>query len=288
LLNFRTSHIICVRSDFAHRQLIEWDKPTTSRGTSLISIRDVSKSFDGGRSFAVANLSLEVSEGETLVLLGASGCGKTTTLQMINRLVPLTSGQIFVDQRDISNLDLLELRRSIGYVFQDIGLFPHMSVLDNTAIVPRLLGWERAKRLTRAKQLLQLVGLDPSEYGRRRPHQLSGGQQQRVGIARALAIDPKYLLMDEPFGALDAVTRDQLQTELIRIKHTLGKTIVFVTHDLFEAVRLGDRIAVMNKGMLEQIGTKEELFNRPATPFVKTLLSHATKQAALLQPGTPV
>lgn len=251
----------------------------------MIWIRDVSKSFDGGRRYAVANLSLEVAEGETLVLLGTSGCGKTTTLKLINRLVPLTSGQILVDQRDINHQDLLVLRRSVGYVFQDIGLFPHMSVLDNAAIVPRLLGWDRSKRLIRAEQLLQLVGLDPCEYARRCPRQLSGGQQQRVGIARALASDPKYLLMDEPFGALDAVTRDQLQGELIRIKQTLGKTIVFVTHDLFEAIRLGDRIAVMNEGRLEQVGTKEELLDRPATPFVKELFCHATRQAALLQPG---
>ena len=253
----------------------------------MISIRDVSKSFDQGRSSAVANLSLEVAQGETLILLGASGCGKTTTLKLINRLVPLTSGQILVDGRDINQQDLLELRRSIGYVFQDIGLFPHMSVLDNVAIVPRLLGWDRAKRSARAEELLQLVGLDPSEYAHRRPRQLSGGQQQRVGIARALASDPNYLLMDEPFGALDAVTRDQLQAEVIRIKQTLGKTMVFVTHDLFEAIRLGDRIAVMNKGGLEQVGSRDQLIDHPATPFVKELFSHATRQAALLQPGAP-
>ncbi len=251
----------------------------------MISIRDVSKNFDGNRSYAVTNLSLEVAKNETLVLLGASGCGKTTTLKLINRLVPLTSGRILVDGRDIYQQDLLELRRSIGYVFQDIGLFPHMSVLDNAAVVPRLLGWNRARRSTRAQQLLQLVGLNPSQYANRRPRELSGGQQQRVGIARALASDPKYLLMDEPFGALDAVTRDQLQGELIRIKQTLGKTIVFVTHDLFEAIRLGDRIAVMNQGKLEQVGTKDELLNHPATPFVKELFNHATRQAALLQPG---
>lgn len=251
----------------------------------MILIQDVSKSFDAGRSYAVANLSLEIAEGETLVLLGASGCGKTTTLKLINRLVPLTSGKILLDQRDINQQNLTQLRRSIGYVFQDIGLFPHMSVLDNAAIVPRLLGWDQAKRSARARELLELVGLDPSQFAHRRPRQLSGGQQQRVGIARALASDPKYLLMDEPFGALDAVTRDQLQEELIRIKQALNKTIVFVTHDLFEAIRLGDRIAVMNEGRLEQVGTKDELLNQPATPFVQALFGHATRQAALLQPG---
>jgi osmoprotectant transport system ATP-binding protein len=251
----------------------------------LISLQNVSKSFDQGRTYAVAAFSLDVAEGETLVLLGASGCGKTTTLKMINRLVPLTSGSILVDEQDVMQQDMLSLRRSIGYVFQNIGLFPHMTVRDNAAIVPRLVGWSREKRASRADELLDLVGLDPSEFARRRPRQLSGGQQQRVGIARALACDPKYLLMDEPFGALDAVTRDQLQEELLRIKRALGKTIVFVTHDLFEAIRLGDRIAVMNEGRLEQVGTVEELLSHPATPYVEELFGHAKRQAALLQTG---
>jgi len=251
----------------------------------LISIRNACKSFDGGRTLVVQKLSLEVAEGETLVLLGASGCGKTTTLKLINRLVDLTSGQILVDGQDIAKQDLLALRRSIGYDFQDIGLFPHMSVLDNAGIVPRLLGWTPQRRRERAEELLDLVGLPPAEFASRRPRQLSGGQQQRVGIARALASDPKYLLMDEPFGALDAVTRDQLQGEVIRIKQQLGKTIVFVTHDLFEAIRLGDRIAVMNEGCIEQIGTKDELLTAPASPYVEELFGHAKKQAQLLQTG---
>jgi len=251
----------------------------------VIAIKNASKSFDGGQSFAVSDLSLDVAEGETLVLLGASGCGKTTTLKMINRLVGLTSGQIFVDGQDIQQQDLLGLRRSIGYVFQDIGLFPHMSIIDNAAIVPRLLGWNVSRRTARVEQLLRLVEIDPVEFAKRRPRQLSGGQQQRVGLARALASDPKYLLMDEPFGALDAVTRDQLQQELLRIKQSLDKTIVFVTHDLFEAIRLGDRIAVMNEGRLEQVGTKDQLLDQPATPYVEALFGHAAKQAALLQAG---
>jgi len=251
----------------------------------LISIRNACKSFDGGQTFVVQKLSLEVAEGETLVLLGSSGCGKTTTLKLINRLVDLTDGQILVDDQDIQQQDLLSLRRSIGYVFQDIGLFPHMSVLANAAIVPRLMGWDEQRRRKRAEELLDLVGLPPAEYATRRPRQLSGGQQQRVGIARALASDPKYLLMDEPFGALDAVTRDQLQEEVIRIKQQLGKTIVFVTHDLFEAIRLGDRIAVMNQGGIEQVGTKAELLTNPATPYVEELFGHAMKQAKLLQTG---
>lgn len=251
----------------------------------MIAMRDVSKRFDNDKRFAVNNLSLEVDEGETLVLLGASGCGKTTTLKLINRLVPLTSGEILVDGCDIHQQDLLQLRRSIGYVFQDIGLFPHMSVLENAAIVPKLLGWNRGQRSARAAELLNLVGLDPSEFSHRQPRQLSGGQQQRVGIARALASDPKYLLMDEPFGALDAVTRDQLQEAFLRIKRTLDKTIVFVTHDLFEAIRLGDRIAVMNEGQLQQLGTRDQLLEQPATPFVQDLFGQAARQAALLHRG---
>ncbi|MDH3584702.1 MAG: ATP-binding cassette domain-containing protein [Phycisphaerae bacterium] len=232
----------------------------------------------------MADLSLEIAEGEVLVLLGASGCGKTTMLKMINRLVPLTSGVICVDGRDVQTWDLLELRRSIGYVFQDIGLFPHMSVAQNVAIVPRLLGWTRSRRAARVRALLELVGLDPAEHARRRPHELSGGQQQRVGIARALACDPAHLLMDEPFGALDAVTRGQLQQQLLQIKRDLGKTVVFVTHDLFEAIRLGDRIAVMNAGRLQQVGPVRDLLEHPATPFVKDLFDQAARQINLLHP----
>ena len=249
----------------------------------MIQLEGVCKSFDQGRTLAVSDVSLSIAEGETLVLLGSSGCGKTTTLKMINRLVVRTAGQIIVDGQNVAMQDLLTLRRSIGYVFQDIGLFPHMSVLDNAAIVLRLMGQDRKRRNERANQMLRLVGLDPSEFAHRRPRELSGGQQQRVGIARALAGDPKYLLMDEPFGALDAVTRDQLQAELIRIKQTLGKTIVFVTHDLFEAIRLGDRVAVMHEGIMEQIGTPDELIQKPATDYVKSLFGQAAQQAALLQ-----
>ncbi len=251
----------------------------------MISLQNVSKSFDGGETYAVADFSLEVAEGETLVLLGASGCGKTTTLKMINRLVPLTDGCILVDDQNVMQQDLMSLRRSIGYVFQNIGLFPHMSVQENASIVPRLVGWGKARRVDRARELLALVGLDPDEFAHRRPRQLSGGQQQRVGLARALACDPKYLLMDEPFGALDAVTRDQLQEELVRIKGALGKTIVFVTHDLFEAIRLGDRIAVMNEGRLEQVDSVPQLLAHPATPYIEELFGHATRQASLLEAG---
>ena len=248
----------------------------------MIEIERVSRSFDAGLTWAVREASVTVAEGETLVLLGSSGCGKTTLLKMVNRLVEPSEGTIRIDGRDASSIPMLELRRSIGYVFQNIGLFPHLSVLDNAGIVPRLLGWPRARRAARARELLSLVGLDPDLYARRRPSELSGGQQQRVGIARALAAEPKYLLMDEPFGALDAVTCDQLQGELERIRATTPRTIVFVTHDLFEALRLGDRIAVMSAGRIEQIGTGRELLDAPATPLVRDLFQSARRQAALV------
>lgn len=249
----------------------------------MIVLRGVSKTYDRGVSYAVQSVSLKIDAGQTLVLLGSSGCGKTTTLKMINRLIEPSAGEILVDGTNILKRNLLELRRSIGYVFQNIGLFPHMSVWENASIVPRLLGWPKPKRRARAEELLRLVGLEPDEYADRRPSQLSGGQQQRVGLARALAIDPKYLLMDEPFGALDAVTRDALQAELIDLRRRLGKTIVFVTHDLFEAIRLGDRIAVMNEGRVEQLGTADELINAPATAFVRDLFRQAKRQADLLE-----
>jgi osmoprotectant transport system ATP-binding protein len=203
--------------------------------------------------------------------LGGSGSGKTTTLKMINRLIEPTSGAIEVDGQNVLAQDPVELRRSIGYVFQGIGLFPHMTVGENVSIVLRLLGRDKQEQRSRAEALLSLVELDPKEYLERFPADLSGGQQQRVGVARALAADPAYLLMDEPFGALDALTRDTLQQEVLRLKERLGKTIVFVTHDIFEALTLADRIAVMHEGQLEQVGPKEEILAEPATEFVKGL-----------------
>ena len=246
----------------------------------MITLSKVSKSFDGGRSFAVRGLTLEVRKGETLVLLGSSGCGKTTTLKMINRLIEPSAGVIEVDGRNVLAQDLLELRRSIGYVFQGIGLFPHMTIEENVAVVPRLLGWSKSRRRRRAHELLDLVELDPQQVARRYPRHLSGGQQQRVGVARALADDPDYLLMDEPFGALDALTRDTLQAEVMSLKRRLGKTIVFVTHDIFEALALGDRIAVMHQGRLEQVGTGGELITQPATPFVSELFAKPARHLA--------
>lgn len=246
----------------------------------MIALSRVSKSFDGGRSFAVHDVSLQIADGETLVLLGSSGCGKTTTLKMINRLIEPTDGTIKVDGQNVLQCDPIELRRSMGYVFQGIGLFPHMTVEENVAVVLRLLGWSAEKKQRRVTELLEMIGLDPLEYGPRLPEQLSGGQQQRVGVARALAADPDYLLMDEPFGALDALTRDTLQEELLSLKSRLGKSIVFVTHDIFEALALGDRVAVMHGGRLQQMGTPDEVVGNPQTPFVRDLFAKPAKQLA--------
>jgi osmoprotectant transport system ATP-binding protein len=223
---------------------------------------------------------MEIHDGETLVMLGSSGCGKTTTLKMINRLLEPTSGTIEVDGEEISERDPVQWRRSIGYAFQGIGLFPHMTVEENVAIVLRLLGWPAAKKRRRAAELLELVGINPEEFSRRLPDQLSGGQQQRIGVARALAADPEYLLMDEPFGALDALTRDALQQQLLSLKQRLRKTIVFVTHDIFEALTIGDRIAVLHEGELQQVGSSEEVVGRPASPFVRKLFEKPAKQLA--------
>ena len=246
----------------------------------MIRLIHVSKSFDQGRSYAVKDLSFRVEEGETLVLLGSSGCGKTTTLKMINRLIEPTEGVIEVNGKDVVGKDPVDLRRRIGYVFQGIGLFPHMSIEQNVELAPRLLGWPIKKRGERVHELLDLVGLPPSDFSKRFPDELSGGQQQRVGVARALAADPAYLLMDEPFGALDALTREALQQELLTLKQRLGKTIIFVTHDIFEALILGDRIAILHKGNLEQIGTKKELLASPATQFVRELFAKPARQLA--------
>lgn len=245
----------------------------------MISFRNVSKSFPGG-TYAVKDVSFEVQRGETLVLLGSSGSGKTTLLRLVNRLIEPTSGQITLDGKDVSAQDPVQLRRKIGYVFQGIGLFPHLTVAANVAIVPKLLDWPKERRAQRTRELMELVGLDPSDYAGRYPDELSGGQQQRVGVARALASDPEFLLMDEPFGALDAITRDSLQQELAGLKQRLHKTILFVTHDIQEALILGDRIAVMHQGRLEQIGARDDLLNHPRTDFVRSLFA---KPAA--QPG---
>jgi osmoprotectant transport system ATP-binding protein len=236
----------------------------------MISLNEVSKRYEGGTSMpAVDDLSLEVVDGEICVLVGPSGCGKTTTLRMINRLIEPTSGQLFIDGRDILSMNAVELRRGIGYVIQQGGLFPHRRVEDNVAVVPRLLGWDKQRTKQRVAELLDLVGLPAADYARRYPHELSGGERQRVGVARALGADPPVMLMDEPFGAVDPVTRLRLQDLLLDLQTKIKKTIVMVTHDIDEAARLGDRIAVLSKGgHLEQYATPPEILGRPATPFV--------------------
>ncbi|MCB9846637.1 MAG: ATP-binding cassette domain-containing protein [Phycisphaeraceae bacterium] len=253
----------------------------------MITITDVSKSFDRGRTHALRSVSIHAHAGEVLVLLGSSGCGKTTLLRMINRLDSPDSGEVRLRDRDVCGMDPVALRRSIGYVIQEGGLFPHMTVERNVEIVPRLLGWNRDTRRARTHEILSLVGLSPDEFLPRRPAELSGGQRQRVGIARALAANPMTLLMDEPFGALDAITRDRLQDEILSIQRSEPRTIVFVTHDLFEAVRLADRIVVLHAGSVEQVGTAEQLLNHPATPYVSSLFERATQQATGLLEHAP-
>jgi osmoprotectant transport system ATP-binding protein len=234
----------------------------------VIRLDAVTKRWPNGH-VAVHELTLEVAEGEVCVLVGPSGSGKTTTMRMINRLVEPTSGRIYVDGTDVQTVDVASLRRGIGYVIQHVGLFPHQTVATNVATVPKLLGWDRAKIAARVEELLTIVGLDPPTFGGRYPHQLSGGQRQRVGVARALGADPPVLLMDEPFGAVDPVTRARLQEEFRALQARLRKTVVFVTHDIDEAVKLGDRIAVLaDGGRLAQVDAPDRLLASPADAFV--------------------
>jgi len=232
----------------------------------VITLEHVTKSY-GGRN-AVDDLTLEVPDGEVAVLIGPSGCGKTTTLRMVNRLIEPTSGRILIDGTDAASLRPEELRRHIGYAIQSVGLFPHLTVADNIATVPKLLGWKADKIAPRVSELLDLVGLDPGQYSSKYPRQLSGGEAQRIGVARALAADPPVLLMDEPFGAVDPLNRDRLQAEFVKIQRELKKTVIFVTHDVDEAIRLADRIALMRDGQLQQYDTPETLLDHPANKFV--------------------
>ncbi|MEU9797354.1 ATP-binding cassette domain-containing protein [Streptomyces sp. NPDC051000] len=237
----------------------------------MIRFEQVTKRYPDGTT-AVRDLSFEVAEGELVTLVGPSGCGKTTTMKMVNRLIEPTSGRILVDGEDIAAADPVELRRRIGYVIQQVGLFPHKTVLENTATVPHLLGTPKSKARARAAELLELVGLDPAVYGGRYPEQLSGGQRQRVGVARALAADPPVLLMDEPFGAVDPVVRERLQNEFLALQRTVRKTILLVTHDLEEAIRLGDRIAVYGTGTIEQFAKPATVLAAPATDYVASFV----------------
>jgi osmoprotectant transport system ATP-binding protein len=237
-------------------------------GQPMIRLAGVGKTYADG-TVAVHELDLEVGRGELVVLVGPSGCGKSTTLKMINRLIEPTTGTVEIDGHDVLDQDPVELRRGIGYVIQQVGLFPHQTIVKNVMTVPLLYGESKATARTRAVELMELVGLDPATYVDRYPHQLSGGQRQRVGVARALAADPPVLLMDEPFGAVDPVVRSRLQDEFLRLQRELGKTVVLVTHDIDEAVRMGDRVAIFAVGgRLAQFGTPAELLARPADDFV--------------------
>jgi osmoprotectant transport system ATP-binding protein len=238
----------------------------------VIEIDTVSKSYGARR--VVDSLSLTVGDGELCVLLGSSGCGKSTTLRMINRLIPTDSGSIRVGGEDVRLVPAEALRRRIGYAIQSIGLFPHWTVEDNIATVPRLLKWREARVRERVTELLELFRLDPEIYRRKYPHQLSGGEQQRVGVARALAADPGVLLMDEPFAAVDPITRDALQAELAHIHRATGKTVVFVTHDIEEALRLATVIAIMDRGRIVQLGTPLDILEHPANAFVRDFVGH--------------
>lgn len=240
----------------------------TGYGQPMIRLESVTKRFGDG-TVAVDALDLDVAAGDLCCLVGPSGSGKTTTMRMINRLIEPTSGRIYLDGDDVTDVDPVQLRRRIGYVIQQVGLFPHLTVADNIGTVPRLLGWDKRRTRTRTSELLELVGLSPDRFASRYPAELSGGQRQRAGVARALAADPPVLLMDEPFGAIDPITRDRLQGEFHRLQRELNKTVVFVTHDIEEAVRLGTKIAVLAEGgRLEQYDTPAQILGSPASPFV--------------------
>ena len=255
----------------------------TDDAAPMIRLDAVGKTYEDG-TVAVHSLDLDVPRHALVCLVGPSGCGKSTTLKMVNRLIEPTSGRIFLDGSDVTNADPVELRRGIGYVIQQVGLFPHQDIATNVATVPSLLGWDRRRAADRALELMELVGLDPAVFAKRYPHQLSGGQRQRVGVARALAADPPVLLMDEPFGAVDPITRQRLQDELLRLQDELRKTIVFVTHDFDEALKLGDRIAILQVGSkIVQYDTPEEILAHPADEFVEGFVGHGAvlKQLSL-------
>ncbi|AVT29800.1 MULTISPECIES: ABC transporter ATP-binding protein [unclassified Plantactinospora] len=260
--------------------------PAGTTGAAAITLDQVRKQYPDG-TVAVGELSLEVKAGELVVLIGPSGCGKSTVLRMINRLIEPTSGRILLGDEDVTRADPVQLRRRIGYVIQNVGLFPHQTIATNVGTVPRLSGWSRARIAARTAELLDLVGLDPTTFGPRYPHELSGGQRQRVGVARALAADPVVLLMDEPFSAVDPIARARLQEEFLRLQAEVRKTIVLVTHDLDEAVRLGDRIVVLSQGgRLEQYAGPATLLGEPASAFVREFVG--TDRAIRRLAVTPV
>ncbi|CAI6314355.1 ATP-binding cassette domain-containing protein [Bacillus subtilis] len=236
----------------------------------MLTLENVSKTYKGGKK-AVNNVNLKIAKGEFICFIGPSGCGKTTTMKMINRLIEPSAGKIFIDGENIMDQDPVELRRKIGYVIQQIGLFPHMTIQQNISLVPKLLKWPEQQLKERARELLKLVDMGP-EYLDRYPHELSGGQQQRIGVLRALAAEPPLILMDEPFGALDPITRDSLQEEFKKLQKTLHKTIVFVTHDMDEAIKLADRIVILKAGEIVQVGTPDDILRHPADEFVEEFI----------------
>ncbi|MCY8545952.1 choline ABC transporter ATP-binding protein OpuBA [Bacillus vallismortis] len=247
----------------------------------MLTLENVSKTYKGGKK-AVNNVNLKIEKGEFICFIGPSGCGKTTTMKMINRLIEPSAGKIFIDGENIIEQDPVELRRKIGYVIQQIGLFPHMTIQQNISLVPKLLKWPEHKRKERARELLKLVDMGP-EYLDRYPHELSGGQQQRIGVLRALAAEPPLILMDEPFGALDPITRDSLQEEFKKLQKTLHKTIVFVTHDMDEAIKLADRIVILKAGEIVQVGTPDDILRNPADEFVEEFIG----KERLIQSASP-
>jgi osmoprotectant transport system ATP-binding protein len=235
----------------------------------MITFDHVTKIYEGSTVPAVDELSFKVPEGETCVVIGPSGCGKTTTLKMANRLIEPSRGKIFVGEQNVLEQDPVQLRREIGYVIQQIGLFPHMTILDNIAVVPRLQGWESSRINKRAQELMEMVGMDPAQFLQRYPRELSGGQRQRIGVARALAADPPVMLMDEPFGAIDPITRDRLQNEFLRLQKRLKKTIMFVTHDIDEAIKMGTLLCILEVGgVLQQFDSPANILSEPANDFV--------------------
>jgi osmoprotectant transport system ATP-binding protein len=238
-------------------------------GKIEIRLENLTKMFPGQSEPAVDSLSLDIPEGEIVILVGPSGCGKTTTMKMINRIIEPTSGRILLDGEDVTDVNPDQLRRRIGYVIQQIGLFPHMTIADNIATVPRLLGWDKRRIAERVDELLETVGMEPGMYRHRYPKELSGGQRQRVGVARAMSADPDVMLMDEPFGAIDPITRERLQNEFLRLQEKIKKTIIFVTHDIDEAIKMGDRIAILrDKSQIAQYDTPERILVNPADDFV--------------------
>jgi osmoprotectant transport system ATP-binding protein len=236
----------------------------------MIRLDNLTKIFEthDGTAVAADHINMHVPEGEICILLGPSGCGKTTTLKMINRLVPPSSGKVFINNQDTSHYDTIALRRGIGYVIQQIGLFPNMTVAENIGVVPHMLGWDSRRIARRVEELLEMVTLDPAVFMKRFPKELSGGQQQRIGVARALAADPPVLLMDEPFGAIDPINREIIQDEFLKMQQKLGKTILFVSHDIDEAVKMGDKVAIFSAGKLEQFDTPDNVLAHPASDFI--------------------